>query len=265
MSGPRTTLPAPSVTALRETFNHENQLWKAGDHYRQGRVRDAYNAWFRESVKNGHPPDSLTRRIGNERERFLDKTIAGLDGHAFWDGPERFILNDGSRRNPRWWWYEHVHGPTEKRSTIKPVCDEPHCIAPEHQAVTSWSETQRRFSDAQCIGALQVAAMRLGYTPSTFKYRTLGLSPGEKIILMRFSSWARACAAAGLEPVTSQSGYVEKYTDDECLEALRQWKQERGAAPVGLHWTREGRLPSEWTIRRRFGSWNVALIRAGLK
>lgn len=255
-----------AAAELRQHFEHENQLWKQGDHHLQARVRDAYNAWFRAQCAEGNPPDALVRRSGNETERFMERAIVGLDGHSYWDNNSmRFRRNDGSERNPRLWWWEHIHGPLEKRATVKPVCGDPHCITPEHQAMQLWSEAKRQYTDQQCAGALQVAALRLGHTPTMAEYVSLGLVPTSKAIHMRFSSWDRAVEAAGLAPVTRRTGYRQTWTDGELLDSLRSFAAENGRVPKGIEWDRLRLRPNGRTISRRFGGWHVALVRAGLR
>lgn len=255
-----------SIAELRQHFEHENQLWKSGDHYRQGRVRDAYNAWFKASVRAGNPPDALVRKIEDETERFLDRVIAGVDGHSYWDAGERFYRNDGGSCYPRTWWYIHYRGLIEMRSVIKPVCGDPHCIAPEHQEISPWGEHRQHYTDQQCHGALQVASMRLGRSPSRNEYEALGLVPSSGALVRRFSSWNRALASSGLPPSGVIGGQaVRQYSKQDCIDKLQAVKAELGYVPNSKVWKEMRLYPSEHTIRRRFGGWLVALQEAGVR
>lgn len=52
------------------------------------------------------------------------------------------------------------------------------------------------------------------------------------------------------------------------LEALRTWAAEHGQPPRAADWTSDGRVPGRWpapsAVQRLFGSWNAALVAAGL-
>jgi Homing endonuclease associated repeat len=52
--------------------------------------------------------------------------------------------------------------------------------------------------------------------------------------------------------------------EDEVLDAVRRFAADYGIAPTAGAWTASGMIPSEKTIRRRFGSFTVAMRRAGL-
>ena len=55
-----------------------------------------------------------------------------------------------------------------------------------------------------------------------------------------------------------------RLSEDEVLDALRRFSADYGIAPTAGTWTATGLIPSEKTIRRRFGSFAVAMRRAGL-
>lgn len=60
------------------------------------------------------------------------------------------------------------------------------------------------------------------------------------------------------------------YTDERLLEQLRQWHQDYGTVPRLLDCDAGGclkdgtRLASGMTFKKRFGTWNDALTKAGL-
>ena len=51
-------------------------------------------------------------------------------------------------------------------------------------------------------------------------------------------------------------------SDPEILDALRQWTQAHSKAPLSTEWDRS---PDAGVISKRFGSWNTALLAAGLE
>ncbi len=51
---------------------------------------------------------------------------------------------------------------------------------------------------------------------------------------------------------------------EEGIEAVRRFVMEQGCLPTQDHWTAARMVPSERTIRKRFGSFRGAIQRAGL-
>ncbi len=194
--------------------------------------------------------------------------IAGIDGHNYWGGPQRFSLDNGRQRHPRWWWYEHLHGKLP-RGSLKPVCGELHCITPTHQRFVDWFEVRRLYTDEQLIGAVQVMAMRVGYSPTSREYNAQrGRGPTAQIIGQRFGSWGRALKAAGCKPVQKKN-----YSSaDQCVAGLRFVAGLIGHPPntgdYERHETqlREQGLPvTVGTIRKHLApTWAEALENAGL-
>lgn len=52
---------------------------------------------------------------------------------------------------------------------------------------------------------------------------------------------------------------------DDVVLALRDWVSEHGSRPTFSEWKRAGVRPGYDAIRRRFGSWNLALEAAGIE
>lgn len=252
----------------------QTEFRRLRDEYREtgeGRyaVACAYNDWFHQSCSEGNPPDALRTNTGSESERFFARTIPGLDGHTYWEGRlerGRFRLDNDARRHPRWWWYEHVNGEQE-RGRLGAVCGEVNCITPDHQQFVPWSEVRQRYTDQQCLGALQVAAQRLGHAPHRNEYRALQLKPSHEVIVLRFGGWNNALRSAGLEPHKIRV----VATEEQCFASLRFVASLVGHPPTedefrahnhelqaaGLH-------SSASTIYRCIGSWPRALKVAGL-
>jgi Homing endonuclease associated repeat len=158
----------------------------------------AFERRFREEVAAGRSPDALRRYTEDEVERFWSRTIAGLDGHVYWDGPrDGFICNDGRKRMAARWVWQRRHGGAQltRDVSVVAVCGERNCIAPGHLALVVRA---RRYTDEQAIGAAQVWAMRNGRPPSTRDWDAERLKPCRNTITARFGSWPRFLAAAGL-------------------------------------------------------------------
>jgi hypothetical protein len=74
-------------------------------------------------------------------------------------------------------------------------------------------------------------------------------------------AWARASIDAGRRPRRPAS-----WSDEEILAALRAWALRHGRAPNSSEWIPGSPdRPSSICVRRRFGSWDKALRRAGLE
>jgi hypothetical protein len=148
---------------------------------------------------------------------------------------------------------------------------------------------------AVCVAAVQMVAEALGEPPSLRAYeqhRTrLGASgivlPKAHLITRVFRGWVNALTAAGCPPRDNRRRRVDaavhaplvpRFTDRECIDALVAAAAELGRAPTVRAYAawRERRLrvlrpkrmvaavPHEDTVRRRFGTWNQALIAANL-
>ncbi|HIK01561.1 TPA: hypothetical protein H1008_00390 [archaeon] len=57
----------------------------------------------------------------------------------------------------------------------------------------------------------------------------------------------------------------EKYTDDELLAILIEFNAKQKRLPQRREFTRNSDYPSSTTYQIRFGSWNEALKKAGLR
>jgi hypothetical protein len=237
---------------------------------RSTQQREAFENLFRAAIKAGQPLDALRRYAANETERFFAQTLDGTDGHVYWDGSSNgFKRNDRKIRSPRRWWWAHLLG-TElgPYEDLVPTCGELKCINPEHCEVGRGLR-RRQFTDAQMLGAVQVAALRLGRAPRAGEWETLGLKPSYKLYKIRFGAWKKVVLAAGLEYTHPRHGGI-KASPELCLESLRHLHTVLG------HWPNEGEfrrnkallheahLPAApGTIRKNLGLWNDALRKAG--
>lgn len=191
---PRTT----NLRALRSELDRVRDVYGPGSS--QG--AEAYNRLSHEAGRQGQPLDGLRRESRDETERFFAQVVPGPDGHHYWDGGRDFTRNDGKKRTPARWWWEHVHGEigTTTRRVV-PTCGDLTCIDPAHAICEHFNVTRRR-TDEQLLGALQVMAMRLGYTPSQTEWELNGGTPTPDIFRSRFGgTWENVCRAAHLEPI----------------------------------------------------------------
>lgn len=259
------TDPPPDLRALREELAELRRTHPR----RSSVVAEAFQRLFRASCAAGQPLDGLRRHTTNEVERFFSQTIPGLDGHVYWDGASAFTRNDGKQRVPRRWWWAHEHGrELGQHEDLVPTCGERHCVNPDHCEVGRGLR-RLRFSRDAMLGAINVAALRLGRTPTSSEWDTLGLSPNRSTISMRFGSWRNAIKEAGLAPVRSPSQFGS-VTPAQCLASLRFVRKSLGRWPSRkdfddarplLH---AAELPSSSsTIKRYLGPWSEAIRKAG--
>ena len=235
-------------------------------------AREAFENLFRTAAKLGHPLDQLSRRSPDEVERFFASTLPGTDGHVYWDGGKQFTRNDGKGRVPRRWWYAHKHGAElPPYQDLVPTCGEDACINPDHCEIGRGLRRPRRYTDERIIGAIQVAAMRLGRTPSSEDWDGHFL-PDRRIIRKRFGTWNAAMRAAGLEPRRNgvNIGYAPASTVG-AIAALRFCQKRLNRRPRRadlnllsgeLH--AQGLPSSPTTVRKLLGPWDEALRKAGI-
>lgn len=135
------------------------------------------------------------------------------------------------------------------------------------------------YSIEQLLSFLQKAAAATSEPLSVTVYRRYAALreaddgrhwPSEHTYVKRFGSWRRALVQAGLEPSVRTGVSRRKYSDQDCVEALRAVARALGESPTATAYGRfvrsmpKGAFPSEMTIRNRFGLWPNALERAGL-
>jgi hypothetical protein len=94
--------------------------------------------------------------------------------------------------------------------------------------------------------------------------------PSNATVTARFGSWSRALIAAGLKPLGPLSSRSHrKFSDDDCVEAIRVIAEKLGEPPTVAAYREfaresDGAYPSDATLRQRFGTWYEVLVRAGL-
>jgi hypothetical protein len=219
----------------------------------------AFERWHNEAFAQGQ--FDLERRIGDEAERFWSRVAEGTDGHRYWLGSWRrgFVRNDGRNRRPQRWVWEYDHGPLPRTIDVWSVCGEPHCVAPRHLAAGR-SDRRRWYPTDRILGALQVAALRLGHAPGSKWWDRSGLRPSSGTILRRFGSWEKAQRAAGLEPWLPVGHPQPQYTRDGVLEGVRALAEELGHPPSARDWNTHG----DWLAERGYPrSHSTVVVRIG--
>jgi len=124
---------------------------------------------------------------------------------------------------------------------------------------------QRGWTREQLIRALRAAARRLGGTPMARDWNRLAADlawPHSATVARRLGagSWERAIEEAGLTPRRSA------WTAEQMTALIRADAYRRGRPPREHEWkTRDPSRPSSHQVKALFGSWNAALIEAGLE
>lgn len=234
---------------------------------------EAYLRYSHAAASQGRPLDALRTYVEDEEERFFSQTIAGADGHTYWDGARAgFRRNDDATRLPIRWWWEHRHGPISQYDQIVATCGERNCITVGHAEFIPREETRGRISDTSILGALQARALEVGHTPTSAEWRERCWSPSAKIIFKRFGSWENAWRSAGLiAPVWKKP---QRMGAADCLAAVRMARKLIGHWPNSKEWRRRkdirdqlraAGLPStEVTLYAHLGGpWSEILRRAG--
>lgn len=231
---------------------------------------EAYLRYSHAAASQGRPLDALRTYVEDEEERFFAQTIAGTDGHTYWDGARGgFRRNDGATRLPIRWWWEHRHGEIGQGDQVVATCGERNCITVDHAELLRRADRHRIHTDAQMLGALQVWALRHERTPTKVEWnREHPAGMTASAIMMRFGTWNAALRGAGL---SVREAHV-KVPPADCVRAiqvaraiLNRWPSTHDMRhPSVKDRLRAEGLPSFATIFVRLGgSWAEALRRAG--
>jgi hypothetical protein len=122
----------------------------------------------------------------------------------------------------------------------------------------------RAWSRPRVIAALREwAELNGGQAPSGRQWKqSTSTHPSHAVVRRLFGSWGNALQRAGLSPQTAQP---VRWTDAEILLALRRWADAQGV-PRATDWSAvEPGRPTRGLVTGRFGSWNAALLAAGLE
>lgn len=118
----------------------------------------------------------------------------------------------------------------------------------------------KKYTKEQVITILQDFAQKTNGKLTKKNYQRLGYLPSYPTIVSLFGSWHTALQEAGLTPAS-----LSQYTDEDILEAIRNFYQNNHENPSKEQYKRLRKKPSVKTIEERFGSWSEALKKAGLQ
>jgi hypothetical protein len=138
----------------------------------------------------------------------------------------------------------------------------------ESRGIPPTVEIRRETAELNHILRASYAAVRIHTRAQEIEIAArVRRSPGDTIPLPGFEfsidrhAWARGVSAAG-RPARRQA----KWSDQEILTSLRDWSNRHGRSPNSCEWLRGSPdRPGALCVRRRFGSWENALRKAGLK
>ncbi|MFQ6009650.1 MAG: homing endonuclease associated repeat-containing protein [Candidatus Aenigmatarchaeota archaeon] len=122
---------------------------------------------------------------------------------------------------------------------------------------------RKDYTDEELLELLKDKAEELGRTPTIEEVIKDDSMPYPGVYYKRFGSWKNAVKEAGLEPYMRV--YKKKYTDQELLDFLRKKAEELGRTPLKGELNTDKSIPNQYLYRKRFGSWEIALKKAGLK
>lgn len=236
---------------------------------RSSQAERAFNDLIRAAAENGTPLDGLRHHVTDEVERFFSSTIQGPDGHVYWDGAQRFTLNDKKDMTPRRWWFKHRYGELDRYQDLTVKCGETNCINPEHLAIERTRGYRLQWTDERALAAFQVVCMRIGYTPTMGQWAKGGWSPSIFTLTNKFGGWGRLCQRGGVQ-APKHSTYV-RVDRSSVLDSLRMAKRILGHWPTRDEFTslaqqlHDAALPSSPTTIRNVlkVGWRDAIDLAG--
>ena len=121
---------------------------------------------------------------------------------------------------------------------------------------------RKRYTDEKLLSLLNDAAGQLGRTPRVQDLSGMEGFPSPLTYRNRFGSWVAALKKAGLKPTTR--GGRARYTPEELLDLLKKAANKLGRAPRSSELADIKGLPTYNTYIGRFGTWQNALLAAGL-
>ncbi len=120
-----------------------------------------------------------------------------------------------------------------------------------------------KYTKTQLIGILQEKAKELGRTPMCKDISDDAKMPSVYPYYTTFESMTKALKGAGLMP--NKVGTHKKYSDIELLDILRDKAKNLGRTPTSEDVDADLSMPSYTTYKLRFGSFQNAIKKAGLK
>lgn len=121
------------------------------------------------------------------------------------------------------------------------------------------------ITNESLIEKLQAKAKQLGRTPSFKEVMQDKDMPSAATYRQRFGSWAQALRVAKLKVSYQTAAVSEGVNRDKMLSALQKKAKKLGRTPKGREVNTDKNMPCVASYRKEFGSWNDALLAAGLE
>jgi hypothetical protein len=125
-------------------------------------------------------------------------------------------------------------------------------------------QLHRYWDKPEILGALRWWAAEHGRTPRSMDWHDGGVEyPSSLTVRRQFKRWSTAVRLAGLKPAVLH--WRPEWSDEDILKALQGWAVRYGRPPERREWLRSGpKRPCRATVCARFGTWQAALLAAGL-
>jgi hypothetical protein len=117
------------------------------------------------------------------------------------------------------------------------------------------------LTKGELIAEIQRIANIIGRTPRMRDFDALDAQTAvsASTVIQRFGTWNNAIRAAGLKPIL-----VHGHTKEEILKEIRRVAKKIGRVPMVSDFDGHSTI-GMWVVTERFGTWNNALVQAGLK
>lgn len=125
---------------------------------------------------------------------------------------------------------------------------------------------KNKYTDEELLTMLKKKASELGRSPSQNEVCADKNMPSSSAISRRFGSYSAALKKIGLEPVPFRQ--PQRYSDEDLLKMLQAFAKKLGRPPLKAEVdtaATKGLMPTGITYGTRFGSWEKALLAAGLE
>ncbi len=119
---------------------------------------------------------------------------------------------------------------------------------------------ERKFTDDELLKLLKKCGKKNGRTPTLSMVDNDPDMPSQSVYKKRFGNFNNALRLAGFG-----ADLVDRYTDDELLQLLKECGKKNGKTPTNRMVKADSNMPSTVTYARHFGSWSNALRLAGFK
>jgi hypothetical protein len=123
-----------------------------------------------------------------------------------------------------------------------------------------YTTSRKKYTEEQLLEYLRVSYREIGRIHENNDFTNNDKYPCYSIYRRYFGSWNRSIELRGLK---REPNY--EYTNDQLLEYLRKFYRETGTTPEARNFNNNPKYPGYSVYQKRFGSWNNAIILAGLQ